>query len=854
MYSRLKDVLDGKESNYLFPFYWQRGDHTDKIPQQIQRIYDSGCRALCVESRPHPDFCGESWWRDFEIILKECQKRNMKVWLLDDDKFPTGHAAGMIAKKYPDLRKWMLIERHVDVVGPAEQCSVIVSRENEENILLGAYAYKRNPDNKETCSFEYVDLTNNIQNGYLTWDIPDGVYRIFFYYKSRTGGRKEYIDMINSESVRVLIDAVYESHYERFSEYFGNTFAGFFSDEPCLGNHVYGEQRFDFGFYEQRIGKPSLALPWNENVLKMMKNTLGVDPVPHLNLLWYEDDKNGDDQAEIRHTYMDVITRLYSTCFNKQISDWCHEHGVMYIGHVIEDMNCHLCNGVGHYFRALKWQDMSGIDIVLHQVMPGLEDYIHTSTCATGVCDGAFFHYVLGKLGASLSHLVPEMNGRAMCEVFGAYGYGEDSKMMKYLIDHLLVRGINHFVPHAFSSKFPDSDCPPHFGAEGHDPSFEAFSALMSYTNKATHLLYPSVHKASVALLYYAENEWSSRYMNAMTMDSVAKALYDNHIDYDIVPRDFLEDAEVIDGKLRIASESFEALVIPYADHMSKAMTDILMRLEDLGLELIFIQDYPENTSFSSTRSSVEDLAKLLISKGIYDIRVEDGYPHLRAYHCVNENTDIFMFANEDFAKATKTTVKLPVSGEYVRVDLLNDLCVSGYAENGDLELDLLPNQSQIIVFGSNNGFEKEFRLNYEEELTPNFELELAYCDDLAKFEYVGRFDKFFNVNSASFKPDFSGKMVYTFKFDADTDARRVFLDLGKVGQNAELSLNGKYCGIRITDPYMFDVTDCVKSKDNVAKVTVSNTTAQKIRDYFSKFLQLNPSGLLGGMKLRSEK
>ncbi|MBQ3571852.1 MAG: hypothetical protein IJA15_03375 [Clostridia bacterium] len=56
---RLQEVLSGKYANYLYPFYWQRGDHTHLIPQQIKRIYDSGCRAFCVESRPHPDFCGE---------------------------------------------------------------------------------------------------------------------------------------------------------------------------------------------------------------------------------------------------------------------------------------------------------------------------------------------------------------------------------------------------------------------------------------------------------------------------------------------------------------------------------------------------------------------------------------------------------------------------------------------------------------------------------------------------------------------------------------------------------------------------------------------------------------------------
>ena len=118
-HNRLHDVLYRNEDNYLLPFYWQHGTHRDRIPAQVQRIYESGCRALCVESRPHPDFGGPDWWADMDIILAECEKRDMKVWVLDDKRFPTGYANGLIGKKYPHLRQWEIIEEHIDVLGPA---------------------------------------------------------------------------------------------------------------------------------------------------------------------------------------------------------------------------------------------------------------------------------------------------------------------------------------------------------------------------------------------------------------------------------------------------------------------------------------------------------------------------------------------------------------------------------------------------------------------------------------------------------------------------------------------------------------------------------------------------------------
>ena len=38
MDQRLSEVLQGKENNYLLPFYWQHGNHHESIPEQIKRI------------------------------------------------------------------------------------------------------------------------------------------------------------------------------------------------------------------------------------------------------------------------------------------------------------------------------------------------------------------------------------------------------------------------------------------------------------------------------------------------------------------------------------------------------------------------------------------------------------------------------------------------------------------------------------------------------------------------------------------------------------------------------------------------------------------------------------------------
>lgn len=271
-------------------------------------------------------------------------------------------------------------------------------------------------------------MDRNLQD--IHWDVPEGLWRIFFYYKTRQGVMKDYIDMTREESVHALIEAVYETHYKHYKEYFGNTFAGFFSDDPCFGNEFrYGVPKLGF------VGKKGFRLPWNDELVEIMRNKLGYDPIPHLNLLWFEDGENGDFQCEFRYAYMDAITDMYSKCFNKQLADWCEDHGVMYMGHVIEEAATSV--GAGHFFKATRWQHMSGIDVVLHSVMPGMDHISHSSGGASGFLVSDFSHYALAKLGASLAHIEPHMKGRAMCEALGAYGWAEDTTVMKYILDHL---------------------------------------------------------------------------------------------------------------------------------------------------------------------------------------------------------------------------------------------------------------------------------------------------------------------------------------------------------------------------------------------------------------------------------
>ncbi len=848
---RLSDVLLGREENYLLPFYWQHGTHRDRIPEQIQRIYESGCRALCVESRPHPDFCGPDWWVDMDIILDECEKRSMKVWVLDDKRFPTGYANGLIDKKYPHLRQWEIIEEHIDVMGPAPETAFMVKTYLEGDETLGVYAFRRSGEG-ENVEGSPIDLTPTMKDGYVWWDVPEGVYRVFTYTKSHRGNRPNYIDMTSLESCMVQIEAVYEPHFEHYAKYFGNTFVGFFSDEPSFGNSMATRHSVDPSGHERPLGTVGMALPYNPRVVELMTAEMGEDAFPYMAELWH-----WSEHAPVtRLAYMNAVTKLYRDNFSYLLGNWCREHGVMYIGHIIEDYNCHarMATGAGHYFRALEGQDMSGIDIVLHQVMPGMAHHIHNASLGTGISDPAFYHYILGQLGASLAHQYPQMKGRAMCEEFGAYGWAEGATMMKWITDFLLVRGINHFVPHAFSPDYPDPDCPPHFGAEGHDPQFEGFKHLMHYTNQVAHLLYGGEHITSCAILYHAEGEWMNNKGDYMFMQVPAKALYDEHLCYDIICQETLETASVENGKLTVNGESYGALVVPYGKVLNPTLTPVADKLMAAGVPVLLCDARPEGLAGEVV--SVADLPSRIRELGLADITVEGNCPLLRHYHVKRDDAHVFMFFNEDSIHTAKATVTLPVDGKFMRLRLIEDGIFADTAEDGKITVELLPGQSEILVFGSAAEEMAHHHMRRLSEpvmvttLTPTYEISLADSDDLTAFYPYKTTDKLVSITSAAEKPSFSGLMRYTFTLHLDEVPTWAVLDLGRVGQTAVFYVNGTNAGIRITAPYACPISYLLKKGDNTITIEVANTLVGKVRDPFSHCMPITPSGLLGPVRL----
>lgn len=827
----------------ILPFLWMREGDTPHIENEVKKIYESGARALCVESRPHMGFCGESWWRDMDIVMRTAEKLGMKVWLLDDISYPTGYANGAIERKYPELRQWHICEHAADVAGPMPGAKLLLlsarEHKNEESLLCVA-AFPR-AGNRTDWSRGF-DVTAYACGDFLYWDVPEGLWTVVTITKSRAGGERPfYIDMMNPKSVDALIEAVYETHYQHYGKHFGKTFAGFFSDEPRFGSGIYDGSFAMPDCYNWKLGVEGMGYPWNDEMLPALSRRVeGFTPVM-LAALWFD---IGEKTAEVRHAFMDEATDAYSRNFTQKLGSWCRAHKVMYSGHIIEDMGAHARLGcsAGHYFKCMHGADIAGVDVVLHQISPDFAENTHRAPIGAGVSDPTFFNYTLAKLASSAAHIDAGMQGRALCEVFGAYGWGESVRTMKWIADHMLVRGINYFIPHAFSMRYPDEDCPPHFYAQGNNPAYRAFCRLTGYMRDMLGVLSGKKHIITAAVLYHADAEWSGRPF--MASDEVAKALMQSQIDFDIVPAYAVENGVAEKGKLKISAADYSCLIVPESAFLPHTL---LQKLEQIAADIpvFYIGKQP---LFDGARcTSLSKLGGQLIKGGLYDVRLEKKEKDLRVMHCTDGREHLLMLFNEGRQRIANR-IKIPFARSYR--DYFDTAARYITLENGMLPVELEAGHSALISLCCWPG-EKASKTSLETAAEMRtFDLYARSVGE-DKFVFCKQIAAGTDVNGRDEMPDFCGELRFETKFDRRKG--NDWLEIAFSGEMCSVYIDGEWVQDSIVSPFRVNLAHLPEKQFKLALV-VSNSPVYKSRDYFSRYSAIPKTALERVTLLASEK
>lgn len=856
---RLLECIHNEEENYVLPFFWQHGECEDVLRTYMRAIHDANIREVCLEARPHPDYAGEGWFHDLDIILDEAKKLDMKIWILDDAHFPSGQCGGKLINESDELQKLYLKYRSVELAGPMSGVSIPVELMAKEfknpfadkmagngnkkkwyadDQLFAVIATKMDGKNGKIHHLDenMIELTDLVKNGVVEWNVPNGNWKVFVLYTTRNnGGRHGYINLLSKKSCRKQVEYCYEPHYKRYKEEFGKTILGFFSDEPEIGN-VEG-----YDACNSAIGNINMPIPWSREMEERIKVCFGESYRKEIIALWMP---VGSEEytANVRVSYMNLVTQLCKENFSEQIGTWCREHGVQYIGHIVEDNDQHVRLGAsqGHFFRALWGQDWSGIDNINGQVTIGGANIAHGGFLGR-YGDGEFYHQTLGKLGTSLADIDPKKKGRSMCEIFGAYGWREGTRLMKYEVDHFLVRGINHLVPHAFSPKeFPDSDCPPHFYAHGKNPLYKPFGRLMKYANRVCHLICGGKHEVKVAILYHAESEWAG--MEFMDMVKPARVLNEHQIDFDFIPADVFtyqkEYRTVFDEKngLKINEIVFQALIIPGTAYLSESVKQFVCEAKKSGFPVCFVDFAPKEMKDVAV-ISLEQIPKLIEDVGLIDVKTDIFFPDLQVYHYSQKKETYYLISNESGWEIFKGQVTLSVKGIPFVYDAMNNriekIPFKETIKGITLPLTIQPYEMKIVVVTESAAIYENLVENMPIIENKCIEVCGPWTLSFVENEYYPDFDGKRElkelVNIVKVVPDFSGIIRYENGFFIEDDSKSQFLELEEVYESAEVWVNNQYVGECICPPYRFNLSGFCKKGMNKLCIEVRTTLERKV-------------------------
>ena len=817
----LRSAIEGTGLNVHSPFFgFQEGESRESMAAKLDGLLAVGIDSFigCVRSS---QYMGSSFWKDMDVMIDELQKRNMTFFIQDEQGFPSGEANGWIRTRRPDLAKLFIDHRHIDAVGPMPGASFPVGAwldpqnfadtlksaiEQPQNGSVGAaafvpgamgggsryprstlyrvIAYRLSPDGK-TLS-DPIDLTAHMNGDWLYWDVPKGQWRIVILFRTtKSTGRQYYINMIDRDSVRVFIDALYEPMWERYHAHFGKIFRGFFTDEPEFGNY--------YGYEPRAIGKQDMPLPWCNELEQMLCARMGEDAPLRLAALWYN---LGDEiNAATRVAYMDLITELYTKNFTSQIGQWCQEHGVIYTGHLVEDSGNHtrLASGAGHFFRAEFGQTMAGIDLIDNQLIPGFDNPTYRNNL--GEIDGEEFTYALAKYASSAAHIDAKKQGRSLCES-ATQG---SLKQLKWIADNLISRGINQMMLNYREGGG--------FGqGGGKNPQYRYFSRLTAYATRLCKLFRGGRMLAPAAVLYHAEAEWAcGKYMNCARP---IKVMAQNQIDCDILPLDVFttDNYQTVLGEdfVRVNETAYRALVIPYAEVIPAALAQVV---DTLPIPVCFVDALPSRVIGGGalpTHADVVPLAEVanwLRAHGAADISVSSPAPALFYQRYEQGDMHLYLLVNQSFHEAVSTTVILPEQGSCMLYDAMDNrffeapahTCAKGTA----LQVELAPFETIVAVFGGTEGITPEPLPQYSaaETLTPEWTLSSATGDAYPNFTPAGTLTELVNQGAPGKFQELYGTLRYQARVTLPAGTRTI--DLGRAFDTAELFVNGQSAGAR---------------------------------------------------------
>ena len=682
-YAELKKNLVDPPSEYRSAPLW---DWNDKISEegidfQMKKFKEGGIGGVFVHPRPGliTEYLSDDWDHMFQYTVQKGKELGMKVWIYDENSYPSGFAGGHVQAEMPESYNH----------GTGYGCEV------QETFKPDTFKYEiilKYEENK------FVDITS-YKTDYI------GKTGIFYLFKKTYGaksywyGNFPYVDLLYQGVTQKFMDITMKGYEKYNREEFGKTLMGIFTDEPNL---------------EAAMG-PKTSFRWTPDLFPEFQKRWGYDLKVNLPSLV---DEIGN-WKKVRHDYYTTLLEMFVDRWAKPWGNYCEQNNLLWTGHYWEHGWPRPTDGSDEASFYIHHQQPA-VDMLGNEYVPNGQGGQFGNTRAIRE-----LHSAANQGGHT----------RMMSETYGGAGWEITFANFKRLADWEMVLGVNFVNQHLsyYTIKgVRKFDYPPSFTY--HEPWWTNYKQMGDYLGRVSLAMSTGDQINKVLVLQPNTSAWMyfSRKIKNLAIDTIQhdfkKFAFDlerNHFEYDLGSENVLRNIGSVKGsQLIVGQRAYDLVVIPQTmRNLDKGTFDLLKKFLRLGGKVLsFTKDFPlldgaETTVINDfigkyksqvifaadpNEQSVKEVFKL------NDFSIQETQPITgELYHQrrMMEDGQLLFVINTDTAKTV--SAKISATGNtVVRMDLMTGECLTipVNANGGKLNFDIsLPQIGSALYFISNN-------------------------------------------------------------------------------------------------------------------------------------------------------
>ena len=128
--NQLKTLFADPPREYSAAPFWFLNDNMkpEELSLQLQKMQEKGIYECVVHPRKglSVEYLSEEWFSGIRVILDEAKRLDMKIWIYDEQDWPSGYAGGKVIRENPEYAAQCLsVEKIIPVMGKPIQIKEI---------------------------------------------------------------------------------------------------------------------------------------------------------------------------------------------------------------------------------------------------------------------------------------------------------------------------------------------------------------------------------------------------------------------------------------------------------------------------------------------------------------------------------------------------------------------------------------------------------------------------------------------------------------------------------------------------------------------------------------------------------